>query len=62
MQKQEEKNEILQRAEARQARAEEILEELDLVNRWSPYGRPIVVGSVSHRLVVEPDIDLTELG
>ena len=58
MQKQEEMNEILQRAEARQTRAEEILEELDLVNRWSPYGRPIVVGSVSHRLAVEPDIDI----
>jgi hypothetical protein len=58
MQRQEEMNQILERAARRQARAEQIIADLDLVNRWAPYGRPIVVGSVSHRLVVEPDIDM----
>jgi hypothetical protein len=58
MQKQEEMNEVLERAAKRQARAEQIIADLDLVNRWTPYGRPTVVGSVSHRLVVEPDIDM----
>ncbi|MBN1917279.1 MAG: hypothetical protein JW889_05160 [Verrucomicrobia bacterium] len=58
MPKHEEMNEILGRAEARQARAQEILDELDLINRWLPHGRPIVVGSVSTGLVVEPDIDM----
>jgi hypothetical protein len=58
MKKQDEMNEILKRAEERQARAEQVIAELDMVNRWSPYGRPIVVGSVSTGLVVEPDIDM----
>jgi hypothetical protein len=51
-------NEILERAAKRQARAEQIIADLDLVGRWSKYGRPIVVGSVSTGLVVEPDIDM----
>jgi hypothetical protein len=51
-------NEILERAAKRQARAEQIIAELDLAGRWAPYGRPIIVGSVSHHLVVEPDIDM----
>jgi hypothetical protein len=51
-------DEILKRAKKRQARAEQIIKELDLVGRWSAYGRPIVVGSVSTGLVVEPDIDM----
>lgn len=36
----------------------EIVRELDLVNRWKPYGEPYLAGSVALDLVVEPDIDL----
>ena len=39
----------------------EIVRELDLVNRWKPYGEPYLVGSVALDLVVEPDIDLETL-
>lgn len=49
---------LLERAAKRQAQARRILDELGLVNLWSPYGRPVVVGSVSTGLVVEPDIDM----
>jgi hypothetical protein len=49
---------VLRRAAERQARAQRVLDALDLVRRWSRYGRPVVVGSVAYGLVVEPDIDL----
>jgi hypothetical protein len=49
---------ILIRAKVRQEIAERILDELDLVDRWSRYGRCNVVGAVAYGLVVKPDIDL----
>ena len=49
---------LLERAARRQAQARRILDELDLINLWSPYGWPVVVGSVRHGLVVGPDIDM----
>ena len=49
---------VLRRAAERQARAQRVLELLDLLRRWSRYGRPVLVGSVAYGLVVEPDIDL----
>ena len=51
-------NAVLARAEKRRKRALQIIDELDLMNRWSPFGRPVVVGAVSHGLVVAPDIDM----
>jgi hypothetical protein len=49
---------VLRRAEERQKRAVAIIEDLDLTNRWARFGRPVVVGSVSHGLVVALDIDM----
>ena len=46
------------RAEARLRVAQELLRELDLIERWSRYGDVTIVGSVGIGLVVEPDIDL----
>lgn len=51
-------NALLRRAEERQRRALRIIEELDLVVRWRRFGQPVIVGSVSHGLVVARDIDL----
>jgi len=51
-------DEFLARAAARQKIAEDILQQLDLLNRWSRYGKPILVGSVALELVVAPDIDI----
>jgi hypothetical protein len=51
-------NPVLARAQERRRRALRIIEELDLINRWSRFGEPVVVGSVSTGLVVAPDIDL----
>ncbi len=36
----------------------EILAELDLLNRWKPFGEPVLVGALSYGLAVAPDIDL----
>jgi hypothetical protein len=49
---------VLRRAEERRARAQRVIEALDLLRRWSRYGRPELVGSVALGLVVEPDIDM----
>ncbi len=49
---------MLRRADERQAVACRVIEALDLLGRWSRYGRPVLVGSVAHGLVVEPDVDL----
>jgi hypothetical protein len=49
---------VIVRAEARQRIAEDILHELDLVNRWNRFGRCNLVGAVAYRLVVAPDIDM----
>ena len=51
-------SEILSRAETRQQIAEHILQELDLVNRWSQFGQCNLVGAGTYRLVVAPDIDI----
>lgn len=39
-------------------RAEDILADLDLVRKWAPYGRPVVVGALAHGLLAGPDIDM----
>jgi len=51
-------DEVLRRAEERTSRAFEVIEELDLLGRWSHCGRPVLVGSVTCGLVVNRDIDL----
>lgn len=51
-------HDILQRAAQRRLKAEKILRELQLIERWQRYGRPVVVGAVAYDLVVSPDIDM----
>jgi hypothetical protein len=51
-------DDVLARAAARQAIADNILHELNLVERWNRYGDCQIVGSVAYQLVVAPDIDL----
>ena len=51
-------NEYLTRAAERQKAAESILTQLDLLNRWRTFGKPVLVGAVAYGLVVAPDIDL----
>ena len=50
-------NAVLRRAQERRARALRIIKELDLVKRWSQFGKPVIVGSVRNGLVVAPDIE-----
>jgi len=49
---------LLQRADVREATARRLIDDLGLVREWSALGRPVVVGSVAHGLVVSPDIDM----
>ena len=51
-------DQILRRAAERTQRAFEVIEKLDLLERWSRCGRPSLVGSVTFGLVVQRDIDL----
>lgn len=46
------------RAEARLATARTIMRELDLFERWRPYGELVIVGSVGIGVVVAADIDV----
>ncbi len=48
----------LERAERKRARAYELIEHLDLLNRWSRFGSPVVVGAVRYGLVAARDIDM----
>src|SRR5262245_6552185 len=38
--------------------ARQVLDELDLLDRWRPFSEPILVGSAALDLVVRPDIDI----
>lgn len=49
---------VFARAERRRQAAEAILGELDLLARWSRFGRPVLVGALSFDLAVAPDIDM----
>jgi hypothetical protein len=51
-------SEILSREEVRRGRAWAVLERLDLVRRWSRYGRVVIHGALSYRLMVALDIDI----
>lgn len=50
--------ELRARARERFDEAQQVLDELRLLERWSAYGEPVVVGSVALDLVVRRDIDL----
>ena len=49
---------ILSRAERRRQQALVVLDKLGLMERWSHFGEPKIVGAVRYGLVVAPDIDL----
>lgn len=49
---------LLMRAARRLQTAEHILAELQLLEKWRPFGTPLLVGAVAYGLVVAPDIDL----
>ena len=51
-------HDVIARADTRQRIAEQILDELDLVNLWSRFGTCNLVGAVAYHLVVAPDIDM----
>jgi hypothetical protein len=51
-------DDVLVRAAARRRTALHILSDLELLERWAPYGRAVLVGAVAYGLVVSPDIDL----
>jgi hypothetical protein len=38
--------------------AQHILADLQLIERWHTFGKPIIVGAVAYGLVVAPDIDI----
>lgn len=46
------------RAQNRLKVAQSILAQLQLVERWSAFGSPIIVGAAAYGLVVAPDIDI----
>lgn len=49
---------VFQRAEEKRRMAEQILADLQLVERWRRYGRPVIVGALAYNLVVDFDIDM----
>ncbi len=51
-------NDILARAGRKRARALKILDNLNLLERWSRVGSPVVVGAVRYGLVAARDIDM----
>ena len=51
-------DDVLLRAAKRRERALRIIEKLDLLQRWSRYGSPVIVGAVRHGLMVALDIDM----
>jgi hypothetical protein len=49
---------VLVHSERRRATAERILRELQLVERWSVFGRPVIVGALAYDLMFACDIDM----
>lgn len=50
--------EIVERALQRKRVAEEILIELELLEKWSEIGETYLVGAAAYNLIVSPDIDI----
>jgi hypothetical protein len=51
-------DEILLRAEQKRKRAHDILEKLQLLERWKAVGQPVVVGAARYGLMAALDIDM----
>ena len=51
-------DDVLRRADRRRHRALALVEDLQLVDRWSRVGRVELVGAVAYDLVVSPDVDM----
>lgn len=49
---------LLERAARTRQQAQAILDDLDLLEKWRRFGRPVLVGAVSFDLAVAPDIDM----
>ena len=49
---------VLQHSAHRRKTALNILTELQLLERWGRYGRPVLVGAVAYDLAWDPDIDM----
>jgi len=48
----------LERANKRKTRAMQILDELQLIQKWSTVGDCYLVGATAYNLIVSPDIDM----
>jgi len=51
-------NEILDSEEEQRSIAQNILEDLKLLELWRQFGEPYLVGAMTYRLMVAPDIDI----
>lgn len=49
---------LMTRAAQRREDAHELLAELQLMQRWSEIGQPVLVGATAYGLMVAPDIDI----
>jgi hypothetical protein len=47
---------VLERTAKRRRTAETILQDLDLMNKWRRFGRPVLVGALSFDLAVAPEM------
>lgn len=51
-------NDYLAHADKRRQTARQILQNLKLVEQWSRFGRPVIVGAFAYDLMFAPDIDM----
>jgi hypothetical protein len=51
-------DDVFERSAARRRSAAAILADLDLVRKWTRFGRPALVGAFAHDLMHSPDIDM----
>lgn len=49
---------VLEQSRQRTQQAHEILNRLELFDRWQAFGTPILVGAVAYELTMAPDIDI----
>lgn len=49
---------VLARARQRLQTAQQILADLQLIEQWQRFGKPMIVGAAAYGLMVAPDIDL----
>jgi hypothetical protein len=53
---------LLRREAERQAVARQLVDGLQLLQRWQAYGQPVLCGALAYGLLVAPDIDLEVFG